>query len=43
MTYTVAVEPLLIDLQVGAHKKLGRKVLDGETDGVRRAREAFFE
>src|SRR5438067_13933608 len=30
-----AVEPGLIDFKVGARKKLGRKLLDGETDGFR--------
>jgi hypothetical protein len=36
----VAVEDLLIDLQAGFRKKLGRELLDGETDGVRGAGES---
>src|SRR6266446_4449754 len=36
-TYAVAVEPDLIDFQIGVQKKLRWELLDCETDGVRGA------
>jgi hypothetical protein len=36
-TYAVAVEPDLIDFQIGVQKKLRWELLDYETDGVRGA------
>jgi len=38
--HSVAVELLLIDSQVGLEKKIGWKLLDRETDGIRGARKA---
>jgi hypothetical protein len=38
--HSVAVELLLIDLQVGLEKKVGWELLDGETDGIRGARKS---
>jgi hypothetical protein len=32
--YAGAVEPLLVDFEEGADKKLGRKFLDGETNCI---------
>src|SRR5450759_2787013 len=37
----VAVETLLLDLEIGAEQQFRRQFLDGETDGLRRGRKTL--